>query len=223
MLNLRLLQLGDSALPVGGYTHSWGLETAIARELVRDAASLERWTSDWLRRSVAPFDGVIVGSVCRATTDGCWPEVARANEIVTASISPPTIRNATREMGEQLHHLAQTWEWSRPKIEELPQPATSWNYCVVFGVVAAAAGSTAPDAVAAYLHQAALGMIAAGVRGIPLGHTQAQQILGYLHDTIAELRDQYADQPLETAASGCPYYEVLCHEQSRLYTRLFRS
>src|SRR5580704_5494918 len=82
MMNLRLLQLGDSALPVGGYTHSWGLETAIAREQVHDAASLERWTNAWLRRSVGPFDGVIVASVCRAAAEGDWSEIARANEIV---------------------------------------------------------------------------------------------------------------------------------------------
>jgi urease accessory protein len=223
MLNLRLLQLGDSALPVGGYTHSWGLETAIARERVHDAASLECWTSAWLRKSVGPFDGVIVASVCRAAAEGDWAEVARANEIVATSLSPPTLRSASREMGEQLEGLSQTWQWSRAQVDELPHPDTGWNYCVIFGVVAAAAGATPREALATYLNQAALGMIAAGVRGIPLGHTQAQQILAYLHDTLTELTERYAEQPLETAGSGCPYYEVLCHEQSRLYTRLFRS
>ena len=41
-MNLRLLQIADSALPISSYTHSWGLEAAIARGLVHDPESLER-------------------------------------------------------------------------------------------------------------------------------------------------------------------------------------
>jgi urease accessory protein len=41
-LNVRLLQLADSALPISGYTHSWGLETAIARGLVTGPELLEQ-------------------------------------------------------------------------------------------------------------------------------------------------------------------------------------
>ena len=65
-MNLCLLQIADSALPISGYTHSWGLEAAIARGLVHDAESLERWTGRWLRTSLGPLEGVLVASACRA-------------------------------------------------------------------------------------------------------------------------------------------------------------
>jgi urease accessory protein UreF len=35
-MNPRLLQLGDSALPIGGYRHSWGREAAVERGVVHD-------------------------------------------------------------------------------------------------------------------------------------------------------------------------------------------
>ena len=75
----------------------------------------------------------------------------------------------------------------------------------------------------AYLHQAALGMIGAGVRAIPVGHTHGQQVLAYLHDDIRDLADGPGRPRPETAGAGCPFYEILCDEQTRLYARMFRS
>jgi urease accessory protein len=66
-------------------------------------------------------------------------------------------------------------------------------------------------------------MIGAGVRGIPVGHTHGQQVLAYVHDDIRELVAALADRGPETAGAGCPFYEVLCDEQTRLYARMFRS
>ena len=43
---LRLLAFGDSALPVGAFSFSNGLETAVAEGLVRDAATLEAFVRD---------------------------------------------------------------------------------------------------------------------------------------------------------------------------------
>ena len=79
------------------------------------------------------------------------------------------------------------------------------------------------DVLTAYLHQATLGMIGAGVRAIPVGHTHGQQVLAYLQDDIRRLAQELVDRDPETAGAGCPFYEILCDEQTRLYARMFRS
>src|SRR5437763_11871782 len=101
-MNLRLLQLGDSALPIGGYSHSWGLEAAVEQGLVRDAAALEEWARLWLRYSVAPCEGVVVAAVCRAAQANDFDLVRRANELLWASLTPATLRHASRDLGQQL-------------------------------------------------------------------------------------------------------------------------
>ena len=111
-MNLCLLQISDSALPISGYTHSWGLEGAIARGLVRDAESLERWTLRWLRTSLGPLEGVLVASACRGAGGDTTTELMELNHLADASIVPPSIRSASREMGEQLLALATTWAWA---------------------------------------------------------------------------------------------------------------
>ena len=98
-----------------------------------------------------------------------------------------------------------------------------WHHAVAFGLIGAIAGGDPEDVLTAYLHQAALGMVGAGVRAIPVGHTHGQQMLAYLHDDISDLVAALVDRDPETAGSGCPSYEILCDEQTRLYSRIFRS
>lgn len=226
-MNLCLLQIADSALPISGYTHSWGLEAAIARRLVHDPESLERWTGQWLRRSLGPLEGVLVASACRAAHAGDRAGLRALNRLAEASIMPPSIRTASREMGAQLLALGATWAWSAeglaPLAHELPGEPDRWHHPVAFGLLGALAHGRPEDVLSAYLHQAALGMIAAGVRAIPVGHTHGQQVLAYLQDDIRHLVVDLVDRDPEMAGAGCPFYEVLCDEQTRLYARMFRS
>jgi urease accessory protein len=228
-MNLRLLQLSDSALPIGGYTHSWGLEAAIARKLVRDAESLETFVRSWLWHSLAPLEGVVVASCARAAREGEWLAAGDANDLMTASIAPPSIRAASREMGEQLLSLAATWVWSTAGVAafEAAMAGTHerrrWTHPVIFGLLGAIAGAAPVETLQAYLHQAVVGMIGAGVRAVPVGHTHGQQMVAYLHEEITQLAATFSERELATAGSGSPFYEVLCDEQTRLYSRIFRS
>jgi urease accessory protein len=226
-MNLRLLQLGDSALPIGGYSHSWGLEAAIDQDSVRDAAGLERWLSCWLDHTLAPCEGILVAAVTRAASSENWREVVRANVLFAANITPPSLRHASRDMGEQLLALADVWPWAATHAGRARREGADrfgpWYHAPVFGILAAAAGATPHQALSIYLHQSSLGVISAGVRCIPIGHTHGQQLLARLHDQLARLAEQYCDCELDEAGSFAPAYEVLCDAQTRLYTRLFRS
>jgi urease accessory protein len=226
-MNLKLLQIADSALPIGGYTHSWGLETAIARGLVSDAETLERWTRHWLRSSLGPFEGGLVASSCRAAREGDVAGVVRLNRVANASILPPSTRRASREMGQQLLALSATWPWCAaglaPFMPAFMHGGDELHHSVAFGLLGAIALGEVEEVALFFLHQAALGMIGAGVRAIPLGHTHGQQVLAYLQDEINELARAAVDRDAETVGAGCPYYEVLCDEQTRLYARMYRS
>jgi urease accessory protein len=226
-MNLGLLQLADSALPISGYTHSWGLEAAIARGLVHDAETLERWTVQWLTSSLGPFEAVLVSCACRAVRSGQPDDLVELNRIADVSIVPPSTRRAGREMGSQLIALGKTWAWSAGALNmllrSLPNESGVWHHAVAFGVLGAIAGGEPQEVLTAYFHQAALGMIAAGVRAVPVGHTHGQQMLAYLHGEIRSLIETVLERDLETAGAGCPFHEVLCDEQTRLYARMFRS
>jgi urease accessory protein len=227
MMNLCLLQIADSALPISGYTHSWGLETAIARGLVDGPESLERWTRRWLQTSLGPLEGVLVASGCRVARWGTPIELLELNHLADVSIMPPSTRRASREMGEQLITLGSTWGWCAQGLtvftDAQAELGGGWHHSVAFALLGVLANAEPIDVLTAYLHQATLGMIGAGVRAIPVGHTHGQQVLAYLQGDIRNLAQELVDREPERAGAGCPFYEILCDEQTRLYARMFRS
>ena len=87
-MRLPLLQLGDSALPIGGFSHSWGLEAALERGLVASPAALEEWTRRWLTHSVAPTEGVVLVAAFRALRSGDTANIVRANRYLDVGLLP---------------------------------------------------------------------------------------------------------------------------------------
>ncbi len=122
----------------------------------------------------------------------------------------------------RLLSLSEPWAWAPAAADQLRRDGVA-HHAPVFATLAASAGAAPADALLVYLHQAALGVIGAGVRAVPIGHTHGQQVLSRLHGDIRDLANELAGRDLDTAGSFCPAYEVPCDAQTHLYTRLFRS
>src|SRR5262249_58052856 len=130
--------------------------------------------------------GFLAPSTCGAARSGLSAGLLALNRLAEVSIMPPSIRSASREMGSQLMALGATWAWSAaglvPFMQAPAEASDGWHHSVAFGLLGALAGGGPDEVLTAYLHQATLGMIGAGVRAIPVGHTHGQQVLAYLHD-----------------------------------------
>ena len=139
---------------------------------------------------------MLVASSCKAALAGRPDELPALNRVAEVSIVPPSIRRASREMGEQLLTLGATWVWGgaalKSVMSEISGSPEGWHHCVAFGLLGALAGGEPEEVLTAYLHQAALGVIGAGVRAIPVGHTHGQQVLAYLHNDIQRVGEGVA-------------------------------
>ena len=151
-MSLPLLQLGDSALPIGGFSHSWGLEAALERGLAASpAAAPEEWTRQLgSGHSVAPTEGVVLVAAFRAMRSGDTASIVRANRLLEVGLLPATLRQASRDMGDQLRRLAEPWPWAKPALPHLG--GGPWHHAVVFGVLACAARPRMPSGPCRYTY-----------------------------------------------------------------------
>ncbi len=206
---LRLLQLADSAIPIGGSAHSFGLET-MAEEGSIAPASLEAFFHDHLEET---------GALEAAFVRRSW----RAKGTLLRDISSEfSARKPVRESRDASLKLGRRFVELVNALAGVAVLETELHYCVAFGAAGAVLGVAEKAVVLAYLHQSMAGLISACQRLMPLGQLAASKILWSLKPAIARAA-QFEINQCEEVWCFSPYPELASMRHGSLETRLFIS
>lgn len=169
---LRLMTWLSPAFPVGAFSYSHGLETAIAGGLVRDADTLHDWLDALLEFGGAWTDAVLLAGAHRGE------EVADLAEALCISKE----RHAeTMGQGVAFLQAAEAWDAG-----SLPAASAPLAYPVAVGQVCARAGIPLEDALVAYLHAFTSNLVSVALRAAPLGQTAGVTVLARLEHKLLE-------------------------------------
>jgi len=219
----RALQFGDSVFPVGGFAFSGGLESAIQKGVVTDAATLHAYTRTAVEQA-AMGDGVALVWAHRAAAAGDLAELVRIDERLYARKLSGETRLMTVRMGKKFAAmgaevigvpLLATW---RQRIDD---GATPGCYPVSLAVNFAAQGLSARDAFVVHQYGVASMILSAALRLMKVSHVDTQRILYRLDAGADTAYEAAAATRLADMAGFAPLIEVLAAVHVKAHVRLF--
>jgi urease accessory protein len=223
---LSLLHLSDPALPIGGYSHSAGLETYVQAGIAKDALTAKEFVSEMLSKSIHYTDAAFVSLAYDASETNDLITILSLDEECTAVKLPKEMREASRKIGWRLIKNFQPLcnnnllnEYARAvKAQE-----GSGHYCIAFGLLANILNIAKKDALTGFYYNAAAGFITNSVKLIPLSQQHGQEILFSLHPLIEELAEKSLQPDRDLIGLCCSGFDIRSMQHERLYSRLYMS
>jgi len=219
----RLLTWLSPAYPVGAFSYSSGIEWAVEAGDITDAESLRQWLEAMLTDGSGVNDGIFFVQAHGAVANSKDTALVELAELSAAFVPTRERYLETTNLGRAFIDVTCA-AWPCPALTRLRK---LWNgpvtYPIAVGV--ACAGHDLPLAPATHAFLAALttNWISAGVRLIPLGHTESQKLLRILEPAIERTAQRVLAATLEDLGSATFRADLASAMHETQYTRLFRT
>ena len=212
-----LLQLASPALPVGAFSYSQGLESAIEAGIVRDEDDTRRWLSDALELVLARYEAPVWLRLHRAFSSGDAAAVRGWNEEFLATRETHELRAETVQMGYSLVQLMRTLGHA------IDVDAPDIAYPTAHAFACACWSLPAREGLVAYLYGAVENQVMAALKTVPLGQSAGQRLLLSLRRPIDACVDTALTLCDDELSTQTPALAILSSHHETQYSRLFRS
>jgi urease accessory protein len=219
----RMLQFGDSMFPIGGFSFSGGLESAIQKRVVTDLASLLEFTRTAVEQA-ARGDGIAIVCAHRAAQAGDIDELLRIDARVHArKLSSETRTMSTKtgrkfvELGAHVSGMPTMQDWR----ERVLSGKTPGCYPVALAIHFAALGLSARDAFVVHHYGVATAILGAALRLMRISHVDTQSLLFQLTADVDAPYAVAAAATLDDMAGFAPLADILAAVHVKAHVRLF--
>jgi urease accessory protein len=223
---LRLMQLSSPALPVGGFSYSEALESAVEHGFVCDEAHAADWLVDQLWLSLARADMAVMAQAFAAWRAHDLARIQALNDWVSQTRESAELLQQARQMGRSMA------EWLKngaagdaidARVAQLAALAGAPTWPVAFALACAQTAAGTRDATLCFAFGWAENMVQAAMRGVPLGQSAAQRMLARLIEAIPEAVDHALALDDAQRQAFTPMLAILSARHEVQYSRLFRS
>ena len=219
---LQLMWLASPALPIGGFSYSECLESAVDIGFVATETEASDWLADQLQLSLARSEMAVLAQAIPAWRAADHERIAALNGWVLQTRESAELRAQTEQMGRSLLEWLRTHTTaSATQIQVLT--ALQPTYPLAFALAAGSTSAPLRDCLLAYAFGWAENMMQAAVKAVPLGQSAGQRILSRLAAEIPSAVDHALALTDETRQAFSPRLAILSAQHEVQYSRLFRS
>jgi urease accessory protein len=223
---LIALQIGDSFFPSGAFAYSSGLETFVADGLVADREGLVRFIESYLIGLLARCDLVFVKLAYLSAIEADLEGISRLDHLIHAMKCSRELRLASMQMGRQMLQVMKGL-YASSLVQQLGKGLDGrelrGHHPVMFGAVCAAIGVDVESTLLTYVYATVSSLVSAGVRLIPLGHSDGQRAIHDLKQLMTRVTKEAGQLGEADIASFAPALEIRAMRHESLHTRLFKS
>lgn len=219
----RVLQFGDSMFPIGGFSFSCGLESAIQEGVVADVATLQAFARTAVEQA-ARGDGIALIAAHRAAAADDVDALILIDEQVYARRLSDEMRTMSVRMGKKFTEIGVqvigapllcTWR------ECIGTSVTPGCYPVALAVNLAVQGVSAREAFVVHQYGLATTILSAALRLMKISHVETQKILYELNGRAEAGYERAAAARLSDMSGYAPLTEILAAVHAKAHVRLF--
>lgn len=215
---LHLLQFASPALPIGGYSYSQGLETAIDGGAVTGAATARDWIAGCLHEVIAQWEAPLQWRLLKAFEAGDHAAVALWSERFIASRDSAEFRAETIQMGYSLTRLV-----AELGVADVAMLGSEVALPTAFACAVSALGIPIEEALLAMLFSWAENQVLVCVKSVPLGQVAGQRLLLSLAPDLERAAAHAREMGDDEMSNWAPGLSILSMRQEVQHGRLYRS
>ena len=218
----RLMAWLSPSYPVGAFSYSHGIEYLVEDGSITTMPALVAWLNEILTAGSGRNDAILFAAAHRAAAAHDFDALHDIAGHALAFAGTAERHLETAAQGRAFSDITRR-AWDSPTLDALSTHHSAIAYPVAVAVACADHFFPLRPALEAYIHAFAANLISAGVRLVPLGHSDGQRTLRAIEPAAAAAVAQGLTSDLAHLSSTTIMADIASMKHETQYTRLFRS
>lgn len=227
---LKIIQLCDSNFPVGSFNHSYGMETYLRKDEIKNTETFRKWLKIYLNKQFIYSDGLCIRILYDILKEHGKLEITKEiieldRKITVQSIAKESRDGAKLIAGRMIRMFIDLYDFEILKEydKKIKEKEAFGHPAIVFALALYSLGLNVKETICYHIYSTISTLIQNAVRTIPLGQKDGQILLKEFCEDTEILFEKIENADLDYFGLNVPGIELSQINHETLIFRLFMS